>query len=142
MDDEVVKSFMFFMRSYLRGEGDLTYGTDLTKDQVEIVFNVSHECILLYETYGFENSELQVLIEDSISVLKDLINLQFISFNKAPINYGKIIDMVMINQCPIEIKRNVLYLLDTIIFMDQEGALTDDLVRMYDMLDKIWTADE
>ena len=106
------------------------------------MFNVSHGCILLYETYGFQNEEVNVLMEDSVIMLKCLIEFQFIEYKKAPIHYGKILDMVMINQCPFEIKRNILILLDTIVFMDEDSKLTDDLVRMYSLTDKIWGVDE
>lgn len=63
------------------------------------------------------DKRLNTVLEDAILIMRQFIEKKYIEYDKAPINYDKIIDMVSIAQCPLAIKENILFLIDHVVYV-------------------------
>lgn len=53
-------------------------------------------------------------------------------------NFYDIIDLLLVQNLNGHIKNQIIYLLDSVIFFDEKGELTDDLIRNRSLFSKIW----
>ena len=90
-----------------------------------------------YAREGYENPENVEAIEDSLFIMKVMIDLDMVSYNRADLNLHELTDFIAQRECPFNIKHQTLLILDICIYKDAED-LTEYLVLNCNILQKIW----
>jgi hypothetical protein len=63
-------------------------------------------------------------MEDAVYVLKMLMEKKIIKFNRPDVHYRSILEIVSIRDAPHTAKKEILYLLDYVIYADDDNFLT------------------
>lgn len=81
-------------------------------------------------------------MEDAVYVLKMLMEKKIIKFNRPDVHYRSILEIISIRDAPHTVKKEILYLLDYVIYADDDNFLTEELVIAYELLMNIWGVED
>ena len=54
------------------------------------------------------------------------------------INFGYMVELLSLKDCPIEINQKILIIVDHFIYLDVSGQLTIYLVKHLSLIDRLW----